>query len=662
MKTKILSITFLFLLISTNIYGQDFGVIAGLNESGKVKVRWFSSEEFNNEGVILFRREKNQTEWIKLTTDPIKKIEKITSDAADTSLLIASALLYNIPDNKEDKETYDLALLSKAILDDKFAQAFGMEYNDDNVVEEKIYEYKAVMIKDGNEGLSGISEPVKIEKYTLPVAPIKLYGLTKDAIVSFNWERDENKYFVYNLYRGDNPNSPKVLVNKSPIYVFEFPDSAGNFHTNKFFYSDTGLINGKTYYYELTGIDYLGRESKRSASVSVTPKDLTPPPAPSNVKASAVKNDVLVTWKSNYVKDLKGFNIFRSKEFKGPYEKINKTMVDKSDTSYVDKIKSPEDRYYYYITAEDNSSNKSQSLCAVVQVPDWEPPAKPIELKAIGDVGIVILNWKKGSEKDLLGYFIYRSVTNTEDEFVLLNPKPVDVNKYIDTLKKEARNFFQYKIAAVDKKYNLSPYSEVVNVKLKDLTPPPAPLLLYADLVDNSIVLQWANNPVEDVNGYFIYKSDKNDSSKWNQLNKIQLSRERNTYNDSAMAEGNYFYSLISIDSAGNKSIRSNILSAEYFVNIPLPLVEGFTQKLNKDRNEVILSWRPIKNDNLLGYVVFRKENESDNFDLAISPLQKECVFTDKELSSGKTFYYLVKAFDSKGNISESKAAMLEVK
>ncbi|RJP63208.1 MAG: hypothetical protein C4539_16675 [Ignavibacteriales bacterium] len=662
MKTIISAIVLLFLFITPDFYGQEFGVVAGLTESGKVKVRWFSSEEFNDEGVVLFRREKNQNEWTKLTQEPIKKIEKVSPDIADTSLAIASSIIYNIPDNSEDRETYELILLTKGILDDKFSLAYGMQYNDENIVEGKTYEYKVVMIKDSKENLSAVSEPVKIDKYSASAAPDKLNAFAKDGIVNFNWERDENRFFVYNIYRGENQNSRKTLINNTPIHVFEFPDSAGNYHTNEFFYSDTGLTNGVTYYYELTGTDYLGRESKRSATIAVTPKDLTPPPAPTKVRATAIKNDVQITWKSIYVKDLKGFNIFRSRDFKGPYNKINKTLIDKSDTSYVDKIASPEERYYYYLTAEDNSSNKSQSLSTIAQIPDWEAPAKPVNLKALGEVGLVKLSWKKGTEKDLLGYFIYRSVTNTEDEFVLLNPKPVNAVSYVDTLKKESRNYFQYKIVAVDKKYNLSPYSDVVNVKLKDLTPPPAPKLVNADLTDNYILLQWVSSTVEDIAGHFVYRSAKDDSSKWNQLNKIQLNKETDTYKDSMMAGGIYFYCVISIDSAGNKSVRSNILSAEYFINTTFPAVEGFTQKLSKNKNEVSLSWSQIKGDNLLGYVVFRKENESDNFDNAISPLQKENTFVDKDISLGKTFYYIVKAFDTKGNISESKSAKLEVK
>lgn len=662
MRTKIsIIIIFLAIIISNKIFSQEIGVAAGLNETGKVTVRWFSSEEFNKDGVIVYRKEKSESEWLKLTPAPIKRIEEITT-GTDTSLLISSALIYNIPDDPEDKETHKLVLLTKGILDKNFAKAYGMEYEDNNVEADKTYEYKVVKLNGEDEDYSGISEPIKIDKYVAPSAPLNFSGTPEDGLIKFKWARDEEKYFAYNIYRGEASSAVKKVINKSPVYIFEFQDSTGNFKPLKFFYKDTSLVNGKTYYYELTGIDYLGRESKRSNQISVAPKDLTPPPAPTSVKGKSTKDGILITWKSTQVNDMKGFDLFRSREFNGPFEKVNKKIIEAKDTSFVDKIKEPPEINYYFVTAEDFSSNKSQSLTALVKIQDATPPAIPVELKAVGDVGKVILSWKKGTEKDLLGYFIYRSVTNTEDEFVLLNPKPVLGNSYIDTLKKEARNFFQYKILAVDKKYNTSEYSAVVNVKMKDITPPPAPFLIEAINEEQSISLKWTGNSLEDVAGFYVFRSDKDDSSKWKQINKILIPPVQNTFADSSLAEGKYFYYIISQDSSGNKSIASNKLSAEYIVDIPLPAVEGFTQKLNGDKSEAALTWTAINNKNLLGYVVFRKENETDNFDLAISLLQKENTFVDKELSSGKTFYYLIKAFDSRGNISQSKIAKLEIR
>ncbi|MCK5292897.1 MAG: right-handed parallel beta-helix repeat-containing protein, partial [Thermoplasmata archaeon] len=58
-------------------------------------------------------------------------------------------------------------------------------------------------------------------------------------------------------------------------------------------YTDTGLTNGKTYYYVISAINFLG-EGAESQEVSATPG--TTPGSPNNVTASATNSQVLLSW------------------------------------------------------------------------------------------------------------------------------------------------------------------------------------------------------------------------------------------------------------------------------------------------------------------------------------------------------------------------------
>jgi parallel beta-helix repeat protein len=60
----------------------------------------------------------------------------------------------------------------------------------------------------------------------------------------------------------------------------------------------------------------------------------------------------------------------------------------------------------------DDSGNKASWIDPVGLVSiDTTPPASPKELRAVGRDGLVILDWAKNSEADLVGYRIYRSQT-----------------------------------------------------------------------------------------------------------------------------------------------------------------------------------------------------------------------------------------------------------
>ena len=78
----------------------------------------------------------------------------------------------------------------------------------------------------------------------------------------------------YNLYRSVTSGSGYSQVNSSPI-------------TNPS-YTDTGLTDGTTYYYVVTGLDSDGNESGYSVEVSAKPTNqpVAAPAAPTNLAAT----------------------------------------------------------------------------------------------------------------------------------------------------------------------------------------------------------------------------------------------------------------------------------------------------------------------------------------------------------------------------------------
>lgn len=102
-------------------------------------------------------------------------------------------------------------------------------------------------------------------------APIGIRAAIGDGQVALGWNSSGAE--SYNLYRGEAPNQEaaapiKTLINSTPFI-------------------DKGLINGRTYYYEVTGV-IGGKESPRSAAFPATPHTAPPPPKTRLTQAQAL--------------------------------------------------------------------------------------------------------------------------------------------------------------------------------------------------------------------------------------------------------------------------------------------------------------------------------------------------------------------------------------
>lgn len=640
----------LLVLINTyTIFSQPISVIAGIDKDNNITIKWFSNHQFNIEGVNIYKREVGTNDWIKLNQTPIKRAEDVSQTSRDTTLLFYSALTYNKPSNPDDEGTWRIAVITNGILDPKFAEFYGMQFIDKNIVSGKTYEYKVVRITKGTEGEFSISNQVKVEPYSKPAAPSGFTEKAGEKDLKFLWSHDRKKFFAYNIYRSDSKQRTKVKINKYPIVVFEFRDEAGNLSKAEQYFIDTSLAIGKTYYYELTGIDYLGRESLPTEELAASTKDMTPPAEAFDIKISVKSDSVLLSWKIVKEDDLKEINIYRSKEFEGEYKKINKSPLRINQESFLDVLDRYEPVYYYKIETVDLSGNTTETFPKGVIVIDNKPPAQPSDLEAIGEVGRVVLKWKNNSESDLLGYFVWRSFTGKENDFLLLNPEPTSTNTYIDSLNKEINNLIIYRIKAVDTNYNESQYSKIVNVRMVDVTSPDKPILLNVSSEDLKVKLKWLKNNEPGLAGYDVFFSTDENPNSFLKFNTKLINT--NFYEAEVKKAGNYSFYIVAIDSAGNISENSDTLFSSVIYKEPLNKnikVSGFYD-LNKNAN--IIKWNKI--EQAAGFIVYRRE-KNDELSFPVSNFIFNEIFEDREVEKDK-YYYFVRIFDKDDNSFDSE-------
>lgn len=640
---KILLLTLLVSFYS-QLNSQSISVVAGLKENESVYIRWFSNSSFNIEGVNIYRKDIIENQWIKLNSLPIKRAEDVSKTSTDSTLKYYSILTYNLPSDPDDEGTWRLAVLAQGIFDSDFANFYGMQFIDKDAQAGKTYEYKIVKIINGSETEASISNQIKIESYEKPDSPKEFVNLDGDGFVKLKWNYDKKKFFAYNLYRKESLSGNGIRINEDPIFVFSFRDNQGKAFTSDYYFTDTSIINGKTYYFQLSGVDFLGRESKLTQEIKALPKDLTPPPSAFDVKTVIKSDSIIISWQLEKVKDLKEINILRSTDFNGPFTRINNISLNTNSSNYIDLIKEYQPAYYYVIESIDFSGNSSLSYPKVAIIPDLIPPAIPKDLSAVGEVGRVILQWSKNQEIDLAGYFIWRSMGGEEDDFLLLTTEPYNSNIYIDSLNKEISNVITYRIKAIDNSFNESEYSKKVNVRMKDVTPPEKPLLVSVTDDSSVIRINWIKNSEPDLLGYNIFISlDQNKFIQPN--NKPVLS---DFYVTEVKISGDYKVYITALDSVGNISENSDTLEcyviSEAKSDQELKIISA---KFNPVKKSFLISWNKL--ENISGYIVYRREKNEDLSE-AISDLITDNNFEDN-IPEEVNYFYSVRAFDNNGNV-----------
>src|SRR5205807_1318022 len=110
-------------------------------------------------------------------------------------------------------------------------------------------------------------------------------------------------------------------------------------------WADRGVTNGKTYYYVVTA-NGPGGESGPSNEASATPSSsIAPPPAPTNLVATAGNAQVTLTWTGSA--GASSYNVYRSTVSGGPYVAQARLITSPwADTSVTNGT-----AYYYVVTA-----------------------------------------------------------------------------------------------------------------------------------------------------------------------------------------------------------------------------------------------------------------------------------------------------------------------
>ncbi|MDQ1522719.1 MAG: hypothetical protein QOE47_643 [Pyrinomonadaceae bacterium] len=167
---------------------------------------------------------------------------------------------------------------------------------------------------------------------------------------------------------------------------------------------------------------------------------------------------------------------------------------------------------------------------------------------------------------NLLGYNIYRTArSQNEPAQTPLNSEVLTATEFNDQTFKFGEEYV-YIVRAVSLGTGgaqvESLNSNALGIAPRDTFPPSAPTSVSIATAPRRLSLFFPANPERDVAGYNLYRSTDANAPKesWTKLNRSLL--ERTTYQDDAVESGvKYFYYLTAVDTAGNASRPSEVVS-----------------------------------------------------------------------------------------------------
>jgi len=362
-----------------------------------------------------------------------------------------------------------------------------------------------------------------------------------DSVIVLSWQPPESdpnaRYSVRKAYRLAGPYEEVTRTTASGAEA----------------YFDRELVPRNTYHYSVIAIDSVGNESEPGDVANAYVPDLTPPPSPSGLEAAASDGAVSLSWSGQMPADFNTFVVMRrrlaSTGTPEPYSQANSEPVRSlrfaddgpADVGFV------EGSYYEYsVVAADSAANFSDSVFAVVKVPDETPPNPPTALTLRTEYRRASLTWAASTSRDVVSYHVYRSDAGTESLLEVLGAETRSIRDVLVPRDVEIR----YRVEARDSSDNAaSAVTEPFTQADTDAPAPPRNVQASHDGDNNRI--RWTGSSGGDVTGYFVERAPYAGGA----FEQVGETPDVEWF-DPAGRPG-FAYRIVAADAAGNRSAAS---------------------------------------------------------------------------------------------------------
>jgi fibronectin type 3 domain-containing protein len=427
----------------------------------------------------------------------------------------------------------------------------GWGFVDKNVKpdEKYLYRLKTAAPSKGSapDSISVFISPSEYEPLPAVQEVIARFG-NKGVMLSWDMQMLSQYFGSYYVEKSEDGGASFKKVNGLP--VSNFNDATGK--QNRMYFMDSLQENGKEYQYRVVGINPFGQAGPPSSVITGKGKDMlmTVP----NIRTAYVdkKGLLQVNWvfdeKANNA--IRGFQLKRADNIKGPYDNFGDTLSAVRRTATMKEALGASN--YFILTALAKEGEGSSSFPVLVQPEDSIPPAIPSGLKAVIDTnGIVTLTWNGNTEKDLMGYKVYRAQKIGEEPVPLVDSIWYGT-KFRDTLSLKMLNKKSwYAVTSLDTRFNQSRQSVLVEVKKPEVIPPSPAVISKFNVEGNSITIHWKSSSDSDVVSHTLYRKMPGDTAHAIPVRTF-LGRDTTSYRDKELASGKtYIYYVVAKSEGG---------------------------------------------------------------------------------------------------------------
>ncbi len=157
-----------------------------------------------------------------------------------------------------------------------------LSYEDSGLTNGQPYYYRVSANNSVGEG--PLSNEISVMPATVPSAPNSLAATAASGEITLTWSAPTSNGGTsitgYNMYRGTSTGTELLLKNVGVVLA----------------YTDAGLANGQTYYYEVAAVNAVGEGPKSKEATATPTASATPPSAPQDIQATPGHSQVTLTW------------------------------------------------------------------------------------------------------------------------------------------------------------------------------------------------------------------------------------------------------------------------------------------------------------------------------------------------------------------------------
>ena len=426
-------------------------------------------------------------------------------------------------------------------------------------------------------------------------------------------------------------------------------------------YTDNSIVPGKKYVYAISINNGKGKKDEHDeALVFVTDtQNNYNAPSPQDIDFEEGEGFVKLKWNNTTNQDnFVGYDIERSSDAGRTFSKLNKapfiTVAEAvNELQYTDSVKNYTPHQYRIVGITPWADRGNPSVVVTAIGRDKTPASPPLNTRAKGDRGKILVTWELPVQsKDLKGFVVARS-NKLEGPFAAISDrnKVVDISQrmFVDTKPSPMEPY--YAVYSVDTANNISSTFSVM-ASIYDTVGPAKPMAVSGRIDSNGVVnINWKFGNDNDLVGYNVYVANGKDNV-YRQITGSPLvdSVFADTVSMRSLTK-NVYYKITAVDYNNNASEYSEVVVVKRpdVIAPAAPVIKSYAVGNNKISLEFIGS----SSDDVVNYRLMRQDETGNKIKLA--EMRTVSAFTDSTVKEGASYSYTLIATDGSGLNSASK-------